>query len=56
MSLGRVGVQVWSIETVDGHKKGHVEMCRVNGLVKCPNMARGGVNSLFKKYKSTRTI
>ena len=32
MSLGYVGVQAWSIETVDGHEEGHVEACRADGL------------------------
>ena len=32
MSLGYVGVQVWSTETVDEHGEGQVETCRVDGL------------------------
>ena len=32
MSLGCVGVQVWSTEMVDGHEEGQVEMCRADGL------------------------
>ena len=32
MSLGCVGVQVWSTETVDGHEEGQVETCRADGL------------------------
>jgi len=32
MSLGCVGVQVWSTEMVDRHGEGQVEMCRVDGL------------------------
>jgi len=33
MSLGCIGVQVWSTETVDGHREGQVETCHANGLV-----------------------
>jgi hypothetical protein len=32
MSLGCVGVQVWSTETVNDHEERQVEMCRVNEL------------------------
>ena len=32
MSLGCVGVQVWSTETIDGHGECQVEMCHVDGL------------------------
>ena len=32
MSLGCVGVQVWSTEMVDGHEEGQVETCRADGL------------------------
>jgi len=31
MSLGSVGVQVWSSETVDGHGEGQVETGHANG-------------------------
>ena len=32
MSLGCVGVQVWSSETVNGHGEGQVETCCADGL------------------------
>ena len=32
ISLGCVGVQVWSTETVDGNGEGKVETCRADGL------------------------
>jgi len=32
MSLGYLGVQVWSTETADGYGEGQVEMCRADGL------------------------
>jgi hypothetical protein len=32
MSLGCVGVQVWSTETVEVHGEGQVEVCRVDRL------------------------
>ena len=32
MSLGCVGVPVWSKETIDGHGEDQVETCHANGL------------------------
>ena len=32
MSLGCVGVQVWSTETIDGHGECQVETCHADGL------------------------
>ena len=32
MSLGCVGVQVWSTETVDDYGEGQVETCHADGL------------------------
>ena len=32
MSLGCVGVQVWSTEMVDRHVEGQIEMGRTNGV------------------------